>query len=169
MTWLHGNSVRVPSFVWPVTDTAFPFSVRMPTTRVFITTVHPLASTRSRARSHIIPGPCFGYWNSSISDVIDFWFRFGRSEFITALYSDRFLIRCAAKSAGSLLTGTPQSFSLYVLKKCRYNRQPKRDTIHPSSVDWSFGGFTRAHVYDITHNAASQNPRFLSAFIALSG
>jgi hypothetical protein len=88
---------------------------------------------------------------------------------MTALYSERFLMRCAAKSAGSLLTGTPHSFSLYVLKKCRYSRHPKRDTIQPSSVVSSFGGLMRAHVYDATHNPASHNPRFLSAFDALSG
>ena len=51
----------------------------MPTTRVFMTTLQPLASTRSRQRSHIIPGPYFGYWNSSISEVMSFWLRFGIS------------------------------------------------------------------------------------------
>ena len=59
-----------------------------------------------------MPGPCFGYWNSSISDVIDFWLRLGSSALVTALNSERFLMRCAAKSAGSLWTGTPHSFSL---------------------------------------------------------
>jgi hypothetical protein len=72
ITWLHGYSVRVPSLDCPTTATALPRSRLTPTTRVFITTVQPRASTRSRARSHIIPGPCFGYWNSSMSDVMDF-------------------------------------------------------------------------------------------------
>ena len=47
-----------------------------------------------------------------MSDVIDFWLRFGSSALTTALNSERFLMRCAAKSAGSLLAGTPHSFSL---------------------------------------------------------
>jgi len=90
----------------------------MPTTRVCMRTVQPFASTFSVQRSHIIPGPYFGYWNSSISEVISFWFRLGSRALTTALHRDRFLMRWAAKSAGSLLTGTPHSFSLYVLKKC---------------------------------------------------
>ncbi len=84
-----------------------------------MSTLQPRASMRSRQRSHIIPGPSFGYWNSSISEVMSFWLRFGISAFMTAFMNERFLMRCAAKSAGSLLTGTPQSFSLYVLKKWR--------------------------------------------------
>ncbi len=84
----------------------------MATTRLLITTVQPFASTRSRHRSHIMPGPCFGYWNSSMSEVISFWLRFGSSAFITAFMNERFLMRWAAKSAGSLSAGTPQSFSL---------------------------------------------------------
>ena len=70
MTWSHGYSVRVPSAASATTATALPSSWRMPTTRVSMTTLQPLASTRSRQRSHIIPGPYFGYWNSSMSEVI---------------------------------------------------------------------------------------------------
>ena len=75
-------------------------------------TVEPWASTFSRQRSHIIPGPYLGYWNSSMRLVISFWFRLGRSAFITALNSDRFLMRWAAQSAGISLAGTPQTFSV---------------------------------------------------------
>jgi hypothetical protein len=111
-TCSQGYSLRVPSLPSAITAIALPSSCLMPTTRVFMTTLHPSASTRSRQRSHMIPGPNFGYWNSSINDVMSFWFRLGMSALMTALESERFLMRCAAKSAGSLLTGTPQSFSL---------------------------------------------------------
>ena len=37
----------------------------------------PLSSTMSLHRSHIIPGPYFGYWNSSIRLVIAFLFLLG--------------------------------------------------------------------------------------------
>ncbi len=84
----------------------------MPTTRVFMTTLQPFASTMSRHRSHIMPGPSLGYWNSSISEVMSFWLRRGSREWMTALKSDKFLIRWAAKSAGRLFVGTPHSFSL---------------------------------------------------------
>ena len=61
--------------------------------------------TFSAAVSHIIPGPYLGYWNSSMSEVISFWFVFGLSAFMIALNSDMFLMRWAAKSAGSSSTG----------------------------------------------------------------
>src|SRR5437764_13142921 len=111
-TWSHGYSVRAPSSDSATTETALPPSWWMATTRVFIITLQPLASTRSRQRSHIIPGPYFGYWNSSMSEVMSFWLRLGSRALTTALNRDRFLMRWAAKSAGSLLTGTPHSFSL---------------------------------------------------------
>jgi len=41
------------------------------------TILPPKAATFLAAVSHIIPGPYFGYWNSSISEVISFWFVFG--------------------------------------------------------------------------------------------
>ena len=40
-----------------------------------ICTVPPPARTFSVQRSHIIPGPYLGYWNSSMSVVISFWLR----------------------------------------------------------------------------------------------
>ena len=42
------------------TVTAWPSWWRMPTTFVFISTLLPCASTSSRQRSHIIPGPSLG-------------------------------------------------------------------------------------------------------------
>ena len=77
-----------------------------------MTTLEPWATTLSRQTSHIIPGPYFGYWNSSMSEVMSFWFRFGLRALTMALPSDRPLTRCAAQSAGISLTGTPQSFSV---------------------------------------------------------
>ena len=81
-------------------------------TAVSITTVEPWATTLSRQTSHIIPGPYLGYWNSSMSEVMSFWFRFGSSALTMALPSDRSLTRWAAQSAGISLTGTPHTFSV---------------------------------------------------------
>src|ERR1700761_5951484 len=112
MTWLAGYSVVVPSLRRATTLVARPLACLMPETRVLISILQPILTTRSRQRSHIMPGPNLGYWNSSMREVMFFWLRLGSSAFITALESERFLMRCAAKSEGSLLTGTPQSFSL---------------------------------------------------------
>ena len=84
----------------------------METTSVPISTVPPPLSTRSRHRSHIIPGPNLGYWNSSMRLVICCWLRFGVRALSTALPRSRFLIRWAAQSEGISLTGTPQTFSV---------------------------------------------------------
>ena len=43
---------------------------------------------------------------------MSFWLRLGISALTIALASDRFLIRCAAQSAGILDTGMPQTFSV---------------------------------------------------------
>ena len=80
-------------------------------------TAPPRFATCSVQRSHIIPGPNFGYWNSSIRLVTSLRLRRGSSALSTALDSDRFLIRCAAQSACSWSAGIPQTFSVYVLKK----------------------------------------------------
>ena len=45
--------------------------------------------------------------------------RFGVSASLIAWNSDRSLMRCAPQSAESSDAGTPQTFSLYALKKCR--------------------------------------------------
>src|SRR5215510_4424585 len=94
---------------------------------------------------------------------------FGVSASTTARQIDRSLMRCAPQSAWISVQGTPQTFSLWVLKKCSYKRQPKRDATKPSSVLVSFGGFTRTHAYDAMHRTASTGPRFISAFFALIG
>src|SRR5207302_10169749 len=52
-------------------------------------TLEPCASTSSRQRSHIIPGPYFGYWNSSMRLVMSFWLRLGSTALSTAFDSDR--------------------------------------------------------------------------------
>ena len=66
-----------PPAVTASTSTARPPSWRILVTRVSMTTLEPLASTLSRQTSHIIPGPYLGYWNSSMREVISFWFRLG--------------------------------------------------------------------------------------------
>ena len=84
----------------------------MPVSRADISSVPPAACTLSAQTSHIIPGPNFGYWNSSMSVVISVWLRLGRIAFSTALPRSRFLTRWAAQSAGISDTGTPQTFSV---------------------------------------------------------
>ena len=81
-------------------------------TTVSISTFVPAASTLSVHTSHIIPGPYFGYWNSSMREVISFWLLFGRIALTAALPSERFLMRWAAQSAGSLSVGMPHTFSV---------------------------------------------------------
>src|SRR6478672_9045989 len=85
---------------------------------------------------------------------------FGFNASQAARNSDRFLIRCAPQSAWISVHGTPHTFSLWVLKKCRYRRHPKRETTNPSSVDLSFGGRMRTQRYDPTTRTASIGPRF---------
>src|SRR5688572_33094283 len=120
ITWLQGCSVRPPSDS-TTTDVARPSRWRMEVMRVSITTLDPWATTLSRQTSHIIPGPYFGYWNSSISDVICFlppaFMRLGLMASTKADQTVRFLMRCAAKSAEISDAGRPQSFSLYDLKR----------------------------------------------------
>ena len=43
---------------------------------------------------------------------MSFWLRLGSSAFLTALNSDRFLMRCAAQSAWIAVAGTPHTFSV---------------------------------------------------------
>ena len=105
-------SVSLPSADSPTTATATPPAWRILVTLVSMSTLVPAASTRSRQRSHIIPGPNLGYWNSSMSEVISFWFRLGSTALTMALDSDRFLIRWAAQSACSSDAGTPHTFSV---------------------------------------------------------
>src|SRR3954452_17790477 len=120
-TSVQGYSVRTPACS-ATTATARSSSWRIVTALVSIRTLEPEASTLSRQTSHIMPGPYFGYWNSSISEVMSVAlprFRndseFGsesRMAFTPAFHSDMFLMRWAAQSAWMLLAGTPQTFSL---------------------------------------------------------
>jgi len=119
MTALAGVVVALPSADRVVTAVTSPPSAWTATTRSPIRTSPPAAATRSRHRSHIIPGPYFGYWNSSMRLVISFWLRRGSREFVIALPSESAFTRWAAQSAGIWLTGTPQTFSVYVLKNRR--------------------------------------------------
>ena len=79
ITWSHGYSVRVAVVLGDDRDGPAVLVVDRRRPGCFITTVQPCASTRSRQRSHIIPGPYFGYWNSSISEVMSFWFALAAS------------------------------------------------------------------------------------------
>src|SRR3569832_2288294 len=117
MPSVHGYSVSTPPLD-ATTDVALPSACLMRTTGVSMTTLVPAASTLSRHTSHIIPGPYFGYWNSSISEVICFFLPrlpLGLSAVTNALQTVRSLMRCAAKSAEISDAGRPHSFSLYDL------------------------------------------------------
>ncbi len=117
MTSSAGYSVVTPSDV-ATTAVARPPAWRIPVTGVCMTTFVPPASTSSRHRSHIIPGPYLGYWNSSMrlvtwSDLLrrlpSVRARIGSH---TALHRDMPLMRCAPQSADSSDAGTPHTFSL---------------------------------------------------------
>src|SRR5436305_14995310 len=87
ITALQGYSVSDPSAEVATTETATPPAWRIRLALVLMRTLVPAASTLSRHRSHIMPGPYFGYWNSSISEAMSFWLRFGSNAFQTALAS----------------------------------------------------------------------------------
>ena len=78
----------------------------------------PWPSTCSAHRSHIIPGPYFGYWNSSMRLVtcFDLSRRLPRNEdrigSHTAVHSDMPLMRWAPQSAEISEAETAHSFSL---------------------------------------------------------
>src|SRR5215213_5725223 len=128
MTWEQGVTVVTPRRF--VTTAVAPLGLRrMTSTGASMWRRWPAATTSSRHASHIIPGPRAGYSNSSISDVTPPRRLFGASELHTARPSDRFLIRCAAQSAWMAVAGTPQTFSVYVLKNVRYRRQPNRAAV----------------------------------------
>src|SRR6266540_7443889 len=107
-TWLAGYSTR-PSGVSATTATAPPSHQRTSLTAALEMICDPWHSASSAARSHVIPGPYLGYWNSSIKLVI-LVLPFGRMALVTAFSSERFLIRCAAQSAWIWVAGTPHSF-----------------------------------------------------------
>ncbi len=80
--------------------------------------VPPMSTTWSAHRSHIIPGPYFGYSNSSMRLVtcFDLSRRLPATEdrmgSHTALHRDMPLIRCAPQSAEISEAGTAHTFSL---------------------------------------------------------
>ena len=78
----------------------------------------PVSTTWSAQRSHIIPGPYFGYWNSSIRLVtcLDLSRRRRPTDerigSHTAFHRDMPLMRWAPQSAESSEAETPHTFSL---------------------------------------------------------
>ncbi len=94
---------------------------------------------------------------------------FGVSASTAAFINDKSLMRCAPQSAWISVHGTPQTFSLWVLKKCSYSRQPNRDATNPSRVCVSLGLRMRTQKYDSMQRTASIGPRFVSAFLAEIG
>ena len=166
----HGYSVSVPSADSPTTATALPPAWRILVTLVFMRTLVPAASTRSRQRSHIIPGPYLGYWNSSMSEVISFWLRLGSTALTIAFDSDRFLIRWAAQSAcNSGRRDAPHLLGVG-LEEVPVEAVPEPGR-RPTPRSWSgpsaAGSGPRRRTS--THRVASTTPRFLRAFMALSG
>src|ERR1700675_4183160 len=91
--------------------------------------------------------------------------RFGVNASLMAWNKERSLMRCAPQSEEISDAETPQTFSLYALKKCRYSRQPKRAAMNPSSVSGFFGFRTRTQRYDATQRVASTGPRLRNTFI----
>ncbi len=116
MTCEAGSLVRSePSAT--VTATALSSSTCTATAAVPSRTSPPLSTTRSTQRSHIMPGPYFGYWNSSMRLVTSAVLSRRRPSeerkgSHTAFHSDIPLIRWAPQSAESSDAGTPQTFSL---------------------------------------------------------
>ncbi len=117
MTWDTSTRSSAPPEA-TVTATAAPSSTCTAVAAVSMRTDAPEASICSVHRSHIIPGPYLGYWNSSIRLVtcLDRSRRFPASEertgSHTAFHSDIPLIRWAPQSADSSEAGTPHTFSL---------------------------------------------------------
>ena len=112
------TACSTPPWVY-VALTARPPATSMRVSRAPISSVPPAACTLSAQISHIIPGPYLGYWNSSMRVVMSVCPRLGRMALTTALRRSRFLTRWAAQSAGMSETGTPHTFSVYVLKNVR--------------------------------------------------
>jgi hypothetical protein len=115
--WSTAYSALTPSDD-ATTLTARPSAWRILVTGVSKMTLVPAASTSSWQRSHIIPGPYLGYWNSSMRLVTCSLLllraprtrdRIGSH---TALHSDIPLMRWAPQSADMSLADTPQTFML---------------------------------------------------------
>src|SRR4029450_8426584 len=120
MTWSAGYSVVTP-LASETTATARPPWWRTRVTGASMMTFVPAASTSSRHRSHIIPGPYLGYWNCSIRLVtcLDLSCRRAAHRAApgsqTASHRDMPLMRWAPHSAEISEVGTAHTFSLYVL------------------------------------------------------
>src|SRR3546814_20188324 len=99
-----------------VTETALPSRWAIEVTFERSTTLEPWPSTSSWQRSHIIPGPYLGYWNSSIRLVtcLDLSRRAKRPRIgsHTASHSDMPLMRWEPQSAALSDGGTPHPFAL---------------------------------------------------------
>ena len=101
-----------------VTASARPSRTWIRTAAVSSRTSPPRSSTMAAHRSHIIPGPYFGYWNSSMRLVtcLDRSRRRPatreRMGSHTASHRDIPLMRWAPQSAESADAGTPHTFSL---------------------------------------------------------
>ena len=68
------------------------------------------------------------------------------------------LILCAAHSARISLVGTPQTFSVYVLKKSSNSRRPKRFETQSSSESSCRFGESAALAYEPTQRVSSTGP-----------
>ena len=75
--------------------------------------------------------------------------------------NDSPLMRCAAHSARISDAGTPQTFSLYVLKKSSKRRRPKRFETQSSSELSTLLRRAAARRYDAMQRASSIGPSFL--------
>src|SRR5438046_6004514 len=73
---------------------------------------------------------------------------------------DNPLIRCAAHSARISVVGTPQTFSVYVLKKSSNRRLPKRFDTQSSSDSSCRFGESAALAYEATQRVNSTVPSF---------
>ena len=72
--------------------------------------------------------------------------------------NERPLIRCAAHSARISVVGTPQTFSVYDLKKSSNSRRPKRFDTQSSSESSTLLRRVAARAYDAMQRASSTGP-----------
>src|ERR1700750_796142 len=71
------------------------------------------------------------------------------------------LMRCAAHSARISVVGTPQSFSVYDLKKSSNSLVPKRFDTQSSNDSSRLSRRDAARTYDAMQRASSTGPSFL--------
>jgi hypothetical protein len=111
MTWSAGCWVVSAPSSTAVTDTA-PVAVADAGDRGLHRPWSPGASTSSRQRSHIIPGPYLGYWNSSMRLVMSFWLRLGSSAFPHGVEQRQVLDALGGPVGRISVAGTPHTFSV---------------------------------------------------------